>query len=108
MAAHRPAGYYEDVLSRGTVVGDQLELSPEAYADLVAKYQPPAQNWPAWTLVVSLFAAPEDRGIGDTIARIIGPAGGNAFKRWYKKTFSKSCGCSERQKTLNRLYPYQH
>jgi hypothetical protein len=39
-AAERPPGYVEDVLSRGMVVGDELELSEEAYRELVAKYDP--------------------------------------------------------------------
>jgi hypothetical protein len=40
-AAKRPAGYVADVLSRGTVEGDRVTLSDEAYADLVAQYRPP-------------------------------------------------------------------
>ncbi len=39
-AAERPPGYLEDVLARGTVAGDWLEISPEALADLRAKYRP--------------------------------------------------------------------
>lgn len=108
MAAHRPAGYYEDVVSRGKVVGDQLELSPEAYADLVAKYQQPAENWPAWTLVVSLFATPEDHGIGDTIRREIGPPKSESFKRFHEAMFgvwAQPCGCGELKK-WNAQYPY--
>jgi hypothetical protein len=39
-ATKRPPGYVEDVLSRGTVDGDKVALSDEAYAGLVAKYRP--------------------------------------------------------------------
>jgi len=42
---HRSAGYREEVLSHGQVVGDTLEMADEIYAELVAKYRgarPPA------------------------------------------------------------------
>jgi hypothetical protein len=38
-AAKRPPGYVDDVLSHGTVEGDKVTLSDEAYAELVAKYR---------------------------------------------------------------------
>lgn len=38
-AKSRPSGYVEDVLSRGTVDGDLVTLTDEAYALLVAKYR---------------------------------------------------------------------
>ena len=39
-SAQRPPGYVEDVLSHGTVEGDKVSLSDDAYAGLVAKYRP--------------------------------------------------------------------
>lgn len=39
-APSRPPGYVEDVLSRGTVDGEWLDIAPEPYAELVAKYRP--------------------------------------------------------------------
>jgi hypothetical protein len=38
MAASRPPGYLEDVLSRGTVDGDWIELGDQAAGALAAKY----------------------------------------------------------------------
>jgi len=38
-AAERPEGYVEDVLSKGRVDGDFLEIDDVAYAGLVEKYQ---------------------------------------------------------------------
>ena len=52
------------------------------------------------------LAVPEDEGVGDTIARIVGPIGGNAYKVWFKATFGKSCGCTERQSAWNQRFPY--
>lgn len=40
MAKHRPAGYYEDVLSSGVVVGDTLVLDDAVYNALCRKYRP--------------------------------------------------------------------
>jgi hypothetical protein len=52
-----------------------------------------------------MTAKPSDTGIGDVIARIVGPVGGEAYKTWYQATFKKRCGCAERQADLNALYP---
>ena len=38
----RPAGYFEEVISRGIVDGDWLEISTEAHAELREKYRPPS------------------------------------------------------------------
>jgi hypothetical protein len=35
----RPLGYFEDVISRGNIEGDQIHLSDEAYMLLVDKYK---------------------------------------------------------------------
>lgn len=40
-AKDRPQGYVEDVLSKGIVEGDWLEISKEALQDLRDKYRPP-------------------------------------------------------------------
>lgn len=44
------------------------------------------------------------RGIGDLVASILAPFGGDAFKRWCAKR-GKPCGCSKRQAKLNKLFP---
>lgn len=62
-------------------------------------------DWP-WILVpLKLLAQPEDRGLGDIVARTIGPIGGDAYKAWYLTIFGKSCGCDERQESLNTIFP---
>jgi hypothetical protein len=60
---------------------------------------------PLWAKGLKLLATPEDKGIGDVAARVIGGEKSAAFKAWYKKTFGKSCGCSGRQADWNRRYP---
>ncbi|MGC4033701.1 MAG: hypothetical protein QM754_18605 [Tepidisphaeraceae bacterium] len=48
-----------------------------------------------------------DRGLGDTIARVLDPIGGAAFKRAFKAVTGKDCGCGKRQAALNKLVPYK-
>ena len=74
---------------------------------------PPLKVWPynafgvAVRLGVKPFRAESDRGAGDTIARIIGPIGGDAYKAWFLETFGVKCGCTERQEKLNEQFPYE-
>lgn len=56
---------------------------------------------------LKLLRQPADAGVGDTIARVIGPIGGERYKAWFKDTFGKTCGCTERQEQLNHIYPYE-
>jgi hypothetical protein len=55
---------------------------------------------------LKLIRTPEDTGAGDTIARIVGPIGGEAYKKWFLETFGRTCGCTERQEKINEQYPY--
>lgn len=69
---------------------------------------PPQQHkkkWPVALAPLKLLAQEGDCGAGDIIARVIGPIGGNAFKKWYKTIFGKGCGCGARQETLNARWP---
>ena len=111
-AASRPEGYLEDVLRAGKLVGDQVEFSPAVHAALVAKYQAakPAEEWPLWALLAGLwFRQPEDRGVGDTLARELGGATSEAFKRHSEAMqgiWELPCGKCGRVASWNALYPY--
>ena len=61
--------------------------------------------WPAYLQPFKLLAKEGDSGLGDIIARTVGPVGGDAFKNWYKKTMGRDCGCRDRQVFLNATYP---
>lgn len=81
-----------------------MQLRPSWYVPVVrdsAKVE-----LPTWAATIAKLKADNDTGLGDTIARVIGPVGGNAFKHYFKTIFGKSCGCKERQEALNRDYPY--
>lgn len=79
-----------------------IEMIDDCGAD--EKVQPP-KEWPLFLRPLKLLAKPEDKGLGDIIARKIGPIGGEKYKRWYEKTFGKSCNCEIRQETWNKRYP---
>ncbi len=64
-----------------------------------------AEPWPAALIPLKALAKRGDRGAGDIIARVIGPIGGFAFKKWYKLLFGKDCGCGKRQEILNQRWP---
>lgn len=103
-------GYYEEVIASGQVVDDHLHLSAEAYDSLLQKYRP-IINWPmspfgVMARTLKLFRTPDDKGVGDTLARIVGPIGGDAYKVWFKETFGRTCGCTERQEKINEQFPY--
>ncbi len=63
------------------------------------------QEWPIWAKAMKHFSNPEDKGIGDTVARMIGDEKSEAFKAWHHATFGKPCNCNGRQSRWNRLYP---
>lgn len=50
---------------------------------------------------------PQDKGLGDTIARIFAKFGGNKFK-WVAKKLGLNCGCDDRQEYLNKRFPYDN
>lgn len=106
----RAVGYVEAMMKAGRVEGDNLFIAPDDYERLRAKYtiKGAADNWPLWALVVSLFAAAADRGLGDTLRRELGGIKTERFKRWHEATFglwSQPCGCGK-IKHWNVQYPY--
>jgi hypothetical protein len=66
----------------------------------------PRDEWPSWVNAIAAMKNDSDKGVGDTIQRVVGPVGGDSFKRWFQTIFHKSCGCTERQEAFNNQYPY--
>lgn len=62
-----------------------------------------AWPWPART--VRLMRKCGDRGVGDTVERLIGLPG-TGFKSLLSAA-SLNCGCANRRDVLNRRYPYE-
>ncbi len=65
----------------------------------------PLKDWPLWAKALAMIAKPEDKGIGDVVARTIGAENSEAFKKWFKATTGKDCGCTGRQRRWNIEYP---
>lgn len=63
-------------------------------------------KWPHWVKLAAALANDEDAGVGDTIARIVGPLGGNAYKAW-RASIGHPCNCAFRQQRLNNQFPYK-
>ena len=65
----------------------------------------PRNEWPWWVQALATQATPADKGLGDVVARLIGPENSEAFKAWHLKIFKRPCGCTGRQAALNIKYP---
>ena len=110
-------GFTAMAKARGVVIEGGLRLPEDAFNELWPQFAKtpapmpiasiPQSDWPIWVKTVALAKTADDRGVGDTIARTIGPVGGDLFKAWFKKLTGKDCGCSERQELLNSKYTYE-
>jgi len=134
-ARHRAEGYADALRARAKILPTHLELSAEDFTAVnalfpVTRLQSPAAPeprpettpippkakpaTPLWAMTafgmvargLIIVRSEQDKGVGDTLARLVGPIGGEAYKAWFKKTFGKSCGCSEDQAYLNEKFPY--
>lgn len=99
-----------DYLCRNVAVEcyDGNEIFRNRFTDPPAQIErtgKPTPNWPLLLQPLRLLAKPGDKGLGDIVARTVGPIGGAAYKIWYERIFGRPCGCSERQNTLNLEYP---
>lgn len=109
--AHREA----NVLPVGGAFSQEIEnwlcsqLPPQSCTEHDPNRSPevPRDAWPIYIKMIALKAEAGDKGVGDTIARVIGPIGGDSFKRWFAEVFGRSCGCDQRQDSLNLQFPYK-
>lgn len=62
--------------------------------------------WPRIVLAVTRLRRPGDRGVGDTVHRLLEPLGGRVFERWYERVMGRPCGCQDRLTRLNAEFPY--
>jgi len=96
----------EQLLAAGRVEGDSLKIETSEFQRIAS--QPtgplPRSEWPLVCRALAYLAKPQDRGIGDVFARIVGPVGGEAFKAWTKR-HGIDCGCSARQEWMNLQWP---
>lgn len=64
----------------------------------------PFDQWPKWATALAKFKFPEDRGVGDTIKRMLGMFG-KAFEATMRLA-GAPCRCAERQAEFNARFPY--
>lgn len=68
----------------------------------------PQEQWPAWVLALAAQAVPGEVGLGDVVARVIGPFGSNDFRTWYAdvtSVWNPQCQCQGWQPLWNQVYP---
>ncbi len=51
--------------------------------------------------------ADQPRGLGDTVARLAQATGLAAAAKMFERVTGRPCGCEERQRKLNQLFPYK-
>lgn len=88
------------------------KLQAAGAGNFVKPYEPPPkipvprEEWPIWAKAIALAASPEDKGVGDTVARTIGDRNSARFKAWFKTIFDRDCNCADRHAAWDTLYPY--
>jgi hypothetical protein len=119
-AATRPPEY-ESQLADAAQREDELYyyFNSRVYAELFEKYrgqqyQPASVEQASVTpwqerlvTLVSKFRTPEDRGVGDTLERLLAKVGGRKIKHLLRLA-NLPCRCDDRQKWLNERFPYSH
>lgn len=134
-AATRPAGYLEEVKSKGTVNGPYLEIPIEQYIELFRKYSEThaapkfIKKLPVSSSVSASGAPPvipprryptnlkenspnysnenKMRGVGDIVAKVAQPIAKGLDK--VLGTHIQGCGgCKKRQEKLNQVFPFNN
>lgn len=67
---------------------------------------PEPTPWPAWAKTIALLSRAGDLGVGDTVARVIGPHTSQTFQTWHLALFQRPCGCARRRAEWNAQFPY--
>ncbi len=91
------------------VQADSIEDARECWAERgqldSAMFPIEKDQWPIWAKALSQFSTPNDKGIGDVVARMIGDENSMKFKQWHLATFGRPCNCSSRRERWNKQYP---
>ena len=84
--------------------GTEVCIACETQTDLRLITQPKrdANTVVGW---IKFLRSPEDKGLGDTVERLLAKAGGRRVKAWLQSA-GIDCGCGGRQDRLNKAFPY--
>lgn len=79
-----------------------------AGSDAIQKSGPvPYQEWPGWAKAIGAMKKPEDKGVGETVERIINATGPLAVAaKAALKLVMKDCGCAGRKRDWTAQFPY--
>ena len=119
VAAERPVGYAQEIAAAATREDSQYYyLTDSQYAHLFEKYRgeaykptgiavsdPAVEKRSRLIKWISRFRVPEDRGLGDTLERMLSKVGGRKFKH-LMQLMHMPCGCEDRRKWLNERFPF--
>ena len=62
--------------------------------------------WPIWARILSRRRADGDRGVGDTVERVVGLIGSEPFAFWHYCVFGAARPHPKCPARWNKLYPY--
>ncbi len=100
--AASPEDALREAMNKENHILTNVREVPEIHTDV----RPiPSDKWPMWAKALAQLATPNDKGIGDVVARMIGNENSAKFKAWHLATFGRPCGCNGRQKLWNTKYP---
>jgi hypothetical protein len=66
----------------------------------------PKKTIPRWAEVLANQKKDGEKGVGDTLERIIKKTRMDALAHAYERLTHKDCGCKARKELLNNKYPY--
>jgi hypothetical protein len=117
-AATRPPEYESQIAAAAQREDDQYYyFSSRVYSELFEKYrgqqyqpviveQASVTPWQQRLVaLVSKLRTPEDRGVGDTLERMLAKVGGRKIKHLLRLA-NLPCRCDDRQRWLNTRFPY--
>jgi hypothetical protein len=113
---------YNDIILAGTLHGATVHVDDNIANTILSKckenveIQPvvtitkqlplPYEQWPWAFKILHKTRNKEDKGLGDLVSRVIGPIGGDVFKKWWKTIMKTDCNCGARKDFLNERYPF--
>ena len=84
--------------SKDVPIAQIVRIAPQTPVQAV-----PPEKWPIGVRLIAEARKPEDKGVGDTIHRLIPKA--DELIAWMKR-IGIDCGCADRRAALNQRFPY--
>ena len=91
-------------------IRERISQGPAASTRFVLAPPAPPGTWPAWAQAVRAQALAGEPSVVETLERLRGPFGGDAFKAWYAETFgpmAAHCNCAALRDRWAAEYRYE-